>query len=107
MSRLCRNNTIANKDDYSSKEIHVASIIEKFTKLTDLQYKTIGKVHNSTVDHYGLERRLKRLKTLKEVWKFQRNHVRLFIDKCPCCQKISFSQAIDISSSMLDDHDIL
>jgi transposase InsO family protein len=90
MSRLCRNNMLANKDEYSSKEIYVASIIEKFTKLTNHQYKTIGKVHNSTVGHYGLERTLKRLKILKEVWKFQRHHVRFFIDNCPCCQKMSF-----------------
>ena len=82
---LCRNNMVANKDEYSSKDIYVASIIEKFTKLTNHQYKTIGKVHNSTVGHYGLERTLKRLKNLKEVWKFQRHHVRFFIDNCPCC----------------------
>jgi transposase InsO family protein len=89
MSRLCRNNMLDNRDEYSKTDIHVASIIEKFTKLTTHQYKTIGKVHNSVVGHFGLERTLKRLKDLKQVWKFQRNHVRFFIDNCPCCQKMS------------------
>ena len=31
MSRLCRNNMLDNRDEYSKTDIHVASIIEKFT----------------------------------------------------------------------------
>ena len=39
--------------------------------------------------HLGLERTLRRFKELKNVWQFQRQHVRHFIDICPCCQNMS------------------
>jgi Integrase core domain len=74
--------------EYSDKVILSANIIEKFT-LTQVQYKTIASVHNSTVGHCGLDRTLKRLKAIGKVWEFQRQHVRYFIDHCPCCQKMS------------------
>ena len=44
---------------------------------------------NTVVGHYGLERTLKRFKDLKDTWKYQRQHVRYFIDHCPCCQKMN------------------
>jgi hypothetical protein len=65
-----------------------ANIIVKST-LTQVQYKTIASVHNSNVDHFGLDRTLKRLKAIGKVWEFQRQHVRYFIDHYPCCQKMS------------------
>ena len=49
----------------------------------------IASVHNLFVGHFGLERALKRLKEIDETWEFQRQHVRYFIDRCPCCQKMS------------------
>ena len=50
----------------------------------------IASVRNSFVGHFGLERKLKRLKEIGETWEFQ--HVRHFIDRCPCCQKMSMSK---------------
>ena len=88
MSRLCRNNMTDSPREYSDKVILSANIIEKFT-LTQVQYKTIASVHNSNVGHFGLDRTLKRLKAIGKVWEFQRQHVRYFIDHCPCCQKMS------------------
>ena len=88
MSRLCRNNMTESPREYSAKLILSANIIEKFT-LTQVQYKTIASVHNSNVGHFGLDRTLKRLKAIGKVWEFQRQHVRYFIDHCPCCQKMS------------------
>ena len=41
-------------------------------------------LHNTVVGHYGLERTLKRFKDLKDKWEYQRQHVRYFIDHCPC-----------------------
>ena len=35
-----------------------------------------------------LERTLKRFKDLNDTWEYQRQHVRYFIDHCPCCQKM-------------------
>ena len=46
-------------------------------------------MHNFFVGHFGLERTLKRFQVLKDVWKFQRQHIRYFIDNCSCCQKMS------------------
>ena len=88
MSRLCRNNMIDNPREYSEEYIISASIIEKF-KLTPNQQRVIASVHNTFVGHFGLERTLKRLKEIDEIWEFQRQHVRHFIDRCPCCQKMS------------------
>ena len=88
MSRLCRNNMIDSPREYSEEHIYSSSIIEKF-RLSPLVYKKIGKMHNSIVGHFGLERTLKRFKDTKDVWQFQRQHIRYFIDHCPCCQKMS------------------
>ena len=88
MSRLCRNNMIDNPREYSKEYIISASIIVNF-KLTPNQQRVITSVHNSFVGHFGLERTLKRLKEIGETWEFQRQHVRHFIDRCPCCQKMS------------------
>ena len=75
-------------EEYSSVDILCANIITKFKLSTD-NYKIISSVHNSSCGHFGLERTLKRLKSLKKTWQFQRQHVRWFIDHCPCCQKMS------------------
>ena len=87
MSRLCRNNMTDNPREYSEEHIILASIIEKF-KLTPNQQRVISSVHNSLVGHFGLERTSKRLKEIDETWEFQRQHVRHFIDSCPCSQKM-------------------
>ena len=84
MSRLCRNNIVDFPNEYSTAIVLAANIITKF-KLSSNHYKIISSVHNSVVGHFGLERTLLCLKT----WKFQRQHVRWFIDHCPCCQKMS------------------
>ena len=88
ISRLCRNNMIDNPREYSEEYIISASITEKF-KLTPNQQRVITIVHNSFIGHFGLERTLKRLKEIGETWEFQRQHVRHFIDRCACCQKMS------------------
>ena len=88
MSRLCHNNMVQAPKEYSEDVVYTSSIIGKFT-LSDTQYRKIGKMHNSTVGHFGLERTLKRFKDIDDTWQFQRQHIRYFIDNCPCCQKMS------------------
>ena len=88
MSRLCRNNMVDFPSEYTPIAVLSANIITKFKLSTD-HYKIIGSVHNSVVGHYGLERTLVRLQRIKQKWQFQRQHVRWFIDHCPCCQKMS------------------
>ena len=47
-------------------------MIEKHgRKPNDEQYRRIGKMHNSKVGHFGLERTLKRSKDLQDTWEFQ------------------------------------
>ena len=70
-------------------EEHILSAISASTKPNKIQYSKISKLHNSKVGHFGLERTLRSFKKLNNVWQFQRQHVRHFIDNCPCCQKMS------------------
>ena len=88
MSRLCRNNMTDLPHAYNKTDILCSNIIEKF-KLTTFQYKTISSLHDSKVGHFGLDRTMKRLNDINQKWEFQRQHVRWFIDHCPCCQKMS------------------
>ena len=88
MSRLCRNTMSDSPVEYSSEEILSANIIEKF-KLSRYQYQSIAELHNSKVGHFGVDRTMKRLSDIKKKWQFQRQHVKWFIDHCPCCQKMS------------------
>ena len=88
MSRLCRNNMVDSPKEYTPEVILAANIITKFKVPSD-KYSIISSVHNSSCGHYGLERTLLRLQKLKHKWQFQRQHVRYFIDHCPCCQKMS------------------
>jgi Integrase zinc binding domain len=75
-------------EEYTPETIMAANVIEKF-KMTRFQHDTISKFDNSQVGHFGLERTLKRLKDTNNTWQLQRQHVRWFIDHCPCCQKMS------------------
>ena len=59
------------------------------TKPNESQIAKIGRMHNSKVGHFGLDRILKRFKDRKDVWQFQRQHIRHFTDECACCQTMS------------------
>ena len=58
MSRLCRNNMIDSPEEYSTSKI--LSVISRSFKPSDILYSKIGKLHNSRVGHFGVERILKR-----------------------------------------------
>ena len=87
MSRLCRNNMIDSPTEFS--EENILSAISQSSKLDKQKYTNIGKMHNSFVGHFGLERTPKRFQILKDVWQLQQQHIKYFIDNCPCCQKMS------------------
>ena len=59
------------------------------SKPNALQYSKIGKTHNPTVGHFGVESTLKRFIDKEDIWKFRRQHIKYFIENCPCCQKMS------------------
>ena len=87
MSRFCQNSMVDEPNEYTKE--HILSAISASTKPNKIQYLRISKLRNSKVGHFGLERTLRRFKELKNVWQFQRQHVRHFIDNCPCCQEMS------------------
>ena len=105
-SRLVPNNMVHDKR-YSKEDITLASLFEETdtediicplapqqgpaldTIVTNRQFLTISKVHNSIAGHHGVERTISRLLQMEETWKYQRQHVKDFISKCPCCQKMS------------------
>ena len=83
--RLCRNNMIDSPKKYSPEYILSALHIELY-KPSPSQYSKIGLMYNSIVGHFGLERTIDYFKDLKDTWKYQRQHIRYYIDNCPCCQ---------------------
>ena len=80
MSRLCRNRMLEHG--------HVASII-RIKPLPTVQYELISKCHNTIVGHGGVQRTIRNLKKISQVWPGMRAAVKLFIRNCPCCQKMS------------------
>ena len=67
---------------------------ERLCVLTEFQvpnsfWKLLKSVHNSTAGHGGVERTLNKLKAINKVWQHQREHIRHFIKRCPCCQKMN------------------
>ena len=65
MSHLCRNNMVDSPQEYS--EEHILSAISASIKPNESQIAKIGKLHNSKIGHFGLERTLKRFKYRKDV----------------------------------------
>ena len=53
------------------------------------QLEYIHMCHNAFVGHNVVDRTLTRLFSLQQVWKHMKQHVRTFIQNCPCCQKLS------------------
>lgn len=53
------------------------------------KYRTISKVHNTQVGHWGVERTIQRLYDNGQRWTHLREHVRMFVRQCPCCQLMS------------------
>ena len=88
LSRLCRNNMIDSPKEFSREYILSALLIESY-KPSLSQYSKIGMLHNTVVGHYGLKRTLTSFKDLVDTWEYQRQHVRYFIDRYPCCQKMN------------------
>ena len=82
MSRLCINN----KPEIPTA---VLSAIDGPYVINNENYTKIQSVHNSMVGHGGVERTLRKLQDLKQVWKNMRLDVKTYIRECPCCQKMS------------------
>ena len=68
--------------------IELAASTEIKSIPSDIHAK-IALVHNSMTGHHGVERTLLKLVRAGHKWPYMREHIRLFIKKCPCCQKMS------------------
>jgi len=85
-SRLVVNNQPARKHPEQSESF---CNIEVFSsRIPEEYYKTIGRHHNSTVGHFGVEKTIGMLQSSQQSWKYMRKHVRQFIQQCPVCQKL-------------------
>ena len=58
------------------------------SRIPEDNYRTIGRHHNSTVGHFGVEKTISMLQASKQSWKYMRKNVRQFIQQCPVCQKL-------------------
>ena len=87
---LTRRKNIHSNISYQYSPEYILSVLYiESHKLSPSQYSKIGILHNTVVGHYGLERTLKRFKDLNDTWEYQRQHIRYYIDHCPCCQKMN------------------
>ena len=81
----------------------IISVI-KGLKIPDEQYKLISSVHNSTVGHHGVDRTIAKLTAQNLEWKGIRDHVRKFIDNCPCQKMNNNRIAIHTHPFTLSNH---
>ena len=51
--------------------------------------KKIKAVHGDQFGHGGIQRTINLLTQKKQHWRGMRKHVRDFIERCPCCQKLN------------------
>ena len=96
LSRFCQFPTREEEEQDLSIDMteYVMGIIDEFEIPHDM-YKVIARCHKSIVGHHGVQRTFTKvteyLKTNrnKEPWAYMREHIRMFIKRCPCCQKMS------------------
>ena len=97
LSRLCPNlteialpfRTIELELLSTSSSSFTVSALTAIEPASDDQLEYIQMCHNAFVGHNGVDRTLTRLYSLQQVWKNMKQHVRMFIQNCPCCQKLS------------------
>jgi len=76
------------REDIDFSETILAGLIDPF-ELPQKYHNMIAKVHNSNVGHFGVDRTYEKCKKAHGVWEYMREHIKAFIRKCPCCQKMS------------------
>jgi hypothetical protein len=54
----------------------------------------IRESHNSSVGHNGIDNTIEKLNSSRPTWPDRLKHVRMFIARCPCCQKMNQRHAI-------------
>ncbi len=84
---------ILEKEDSINKNIRAKeelnALNDELKPIPEEVYKRIAAVHNSTVEHLGVERTMRRLLCQKYSIEYLREYVRAFIKHCPLCQKMA------------------
>lgn len=73
--------------------IHTLASFHDFL-LPEDKREFISRLHNSIKDHFGIEKTTQKLLDLGHNWTHMREHVKTFIKKCPCCQKMSYLKPV-------------
>ena len=97
LSRLCPNLTeiaLPLRTDeleliFTSSSSLTVSALTVVEPATDDQLEYIHMCYNAIVGHNGVDRTLTRFFSLQQVCKNKKQHVRTFIQNCPCYQKLS------------------
>jgi len=95
LSRLCPfpEEKLDNKIDKNIEEVAIsetffAGLLQPYEVDQNIKRK-IAKIHNSNCGHFGVERTYQKCLKQYGAWDGMREHIRMFIRNCPCCQKMS------------------
>ena len=110
LSRLCPASALSRKIDSDSieklneeeaEEVFLSLIVPR-QRMPEAIYRLCGQIHNSVSGHFGVDITLERaVKLLNELdsqvinpanrisREYLREYIRMFIRRCPCCQKMS------------------
>ena len=75
------------------ESICIASELE-MTRIPPREHALIAKVHNSTVGHHGVETTLHKLAKAGHLWPNMKQHVKAYIKRCACCQKMNILKPV-------------
>ena len=70
-------------------DIDRVNVMEAQTNIPHNIYRMIGKCHNTRVGHHGVQRTLEKLHSMNFKVKHLPHFVKLFVKRCPACQKMS------------------
>ena len=92
-SLLCPNLTelaLPRPDPTTPEEATMVAALRAVPIATDEQLEALEMCHSPMVGHGGADRTMTKLLSLGHNWRYMRQHVKIFIRECACCQKMSF-----------------
>jgi hypothetical protein len=84
----CEQEHLSPLDDPCIDEDYPEEVVSEH-KIPRKLWNTIKTCHNSMVGHCGIERTVQKVLASEHSWPHLRDHVKKFIQRCPCCQKMS------------------
>lgn len=87
-SRLCIMNDVEEENaNVNEDNMELAEEEEQINSIPRVRFRTIKKFHNELVGHHGYDRTMSMLKDNDYHWQNMGKHVKLFLARCPSCQK--------------------